>query len=117
VRNAQRASTSPPFAAAGDVEVLEELADAGAVDAARGGLPVGAEAVALPPQAAVSRLTASTTARVGRFTFRPVEWRIAGRSVQVSATRRSGTSEISGNPCGWTSGSSEESERMHPMRG
>jgi hypothetical protein len=69
VRNAQRAVPSPPLAADGDVEVLEEPADAGAVDTAGGGLPVGVDAVALPPQPAVSRLTASTSARVGRFTI------------------------------------------------
>ena len=51
VRNAQRAAPSPPLAADGDVEAVEGLAEASAVDAVGDGLPVGAEAVALPPQA------------------------------------------------------------------
>jgi hypothetical protein len=71
VRNAQRAAPSPPLAADGDVEAVEELAGAGAVDAAGGGLPAGGEAVAALPQAAVRRLTASTSARVGRFKSSP----------------------------------------------
>ena len=71
VRNAHRAAPLPPLAADGDVEAVEGLVGAGAVDAAGGGLPVGAEAVALPPQAAVSRLMASTSARVQLFTSSP----------------------------------------------
>jgi hypothetical protein len=55
VRNAQRAAPSPPLAADGDVEAVEELAGAGAVDAAGGGLPVCAEAAALPLQAAAQQ--------------------------------------------------------------
>ena len=84
VRKVQRAAPLPLLAADGEVEAVEGLAGAGTVDAAGGGLagagtvdaaggglPVGAEAVALPPQAAVSRLIASTSARVRLFTSSP----------------------------------------------
>ena len=71
VRKVQRAAPLPLLAADGEVEAVEGLAGAGTVDAAGGGLPVGAEAVALPPQAAVSRPIASTRARVRLFTSSP----------------------------------------------
>src|SRR5664280_3674333 len=71
VRKVQRAAPLPLLAADGEVEAVEGLAGPDTVDAAGGGLPVGAEAVALPPQPAVSRLIASTSARVRLFTSSP----------------------------------------------
>src|ERR1035437_6200766 len=71
VRKAQRAAPLPLLAGDDEVAAVEGLAGAGAVDAAGGGLPVGAEAVALPLQAAVSRLMASTSARVRLFMSSP----------------------------------------------
>src|SRR5664279_1863487 len=72
VRKAHRATPSPALAADGSGEAVAGLAEAAVVDAAGDGLPACGETVASLPQAAVSRLTASTSAQVGRFMSPPV---------------------------------------------
>src|SRR5512140_678516 len=88
-RKVHSASPFPALAGDGAGDVVDGLAEAGAVDAAGGGLPACVGAVALPPQAAVSRLTASRSARAGRFKGSPgLAWMTSRRMVLVSARTR-----------------------------